>query len=113
MSRTVSVKGFSGLRQTVTIGPHQLLADEAKDVGSNDEGRPVRVPAGRIGNLHQHDASHVCADHAFRQVVERAVQSAAANRRSLPGASNADFEDRDPHCTSGPPTHSESRAVED
>jgi putative redox protein len=38
MSRTVVVEGFSGLRQTVTIGPHQLLADEAKDVGSNDEG---------------------------------------------------------------------------
>lgn len=34
----VFVKGFSGLRQTVTIGPHQLLADEVKDVGSNDEG---------------------------------------------------------------------------
>ena len=38
MSRTVVVEGSSGLRQTVTIGPHQLLADEAKDVGSNDEG---------------------------------------------------------------------------
>ena len=38
MSRTVVVKGLSGLRQTVTIGPHQLLADEPKDVGSNDEG---------------------------------------------------------------------------
>jgi putative redox protein len=38
MSRTVVVEGFSGLRQTVTIGPHQFLADEAKDVGSNDEG---------------------------------------------------------------------------
>jgi len=38
MSRTVVVEGFSGLRQTVTIGPHQLLADEAKEVGSNDEG---------------------------------------------------------------------------
>jgi len=38
MSRTVVVKGFSGLRQTVTIGSHQLFADEARDVGSNDEG---------------------------------------------------------------------------
>ena len=38
MSRIVVVKGFSGLRQTVTVGPHQLLADEPKDVGSNDEG---------------------------------------------------------------------------
>jgi putative redox protein len=38
MSRTVVVEGFSGLRQTVTVGRHQLLADEAKDVGSNDEG---------------------------------------------------------------------------
>ena len=38
MSRTVVVKGFSGLPQAVTIGPHQLLADEAKDVGGNDAG---------------------------------------------------------------------------
>ena len=38
MSRTVVVKGSSGLRQTVTIGPHQLFADEGKDVGSNDDG---------------------------------------------------------------------------
>src|SRR6516225_2622663 len=36
--RTVVVKGSFGLRQAVTIGPHQLLADEGKDVGSNDEG---------------------------------------------------------------------------
>ena len=38
MSRPVVTEGSSGLRQTITIGPHQLLADEAKDVGSNDEG---------------------------------------------------------------------------
>ena len=38
ISRTVVVKGASGLRQAVTIGPHQLLADEGKDIGSNDEG---------------------------------------------------------------------------
>jgi len=38
MSRIVVVKGSSGLRQAVTIGPHRLIADEAKDVGSNDEG---------------------------------------------------------------------------
>ena len=38
MSRTVVVKGFSGLRQDVSIGPHQFLADEGKDVGSDDEG---------------------------------------------------------------------------
>jgi putative redox protein len=38
MSRTVVVKGSSGLRQAVRIGPHQLLADEGTDVGSNDEG---------------------------------------------------------------------------
>lgn len=38
MSRSVVVKGFSGLRQAITIGPHHLLGDEAKDVGSNDDG---------------------------------------------------------------------------
>lgn len=38
MSRTVVVKGFSRLRQAITVGPHQFLADEAKDVGSSDEG---------------------------------------------------------------------------
>ena len=38
MSRVVVVKGSTGLRQVVIIGPHQLLADEAKDVGSNDAG---------------------------------------------------------------------------
>ena len=36
MSRTVVVKGFSGLRQAVTVGPHQLLADELDDAGGND-----------------------------------------------------------------------------
>ena len=38
MSRTVVTRGASGLRQTVAIGPHQLLADEAEDAGSNDAG---------------------------------------------------------------------------
>jgi putative redox protein len=38
MSRIVVVKGSSGLRQVVTIGPHRLLADEGKDVGSADKG---------------------------------------------------------------------------
>jgi putative redox protein len=38
MSRIVVVKGSSGLRQAVTIGPHRLLADEGKDAGSADEG---------------------------------------------------------------------------
>jgi hypothetical protein len=38
MSRTVVVKGSSGIRQAVTIGPRHLVADEGKDVGSNDEG---------------------------------------------------------------------------
>lgn len=38
MSRTVVVKGVSGLRQTATIGPHHFVADEAKDLGGNDEG---------------------------------------------------------------------------
>jgi putative redox protein len=38
MSRIVIVKGSSGLRQAVTVGPHRLLADEGEDVGSIDEG---------------------------------------------------------------------------
>jgi putative redox protein len=38
MPRIVVVRGASGLRQTVSVGPHQLLADETKDAGSNDEG---------------------------------------------------------------------------
>lgn len=39
MSRTVVVKGGpTGFRQVILVGPHQLLADEAKDAGSNDEG---------------------------------------------------------------------------
>ena len=38
MSRNVVVKGASGLTQAITIGPHHLLADEAKDAGGNDEG---------------------------------------------------------------------------
>lgn len=39
MSRTVLVKGGpSGFRQVILVGPHQLLADEAKTAGSNDEG---------------------------------------------------------------------------
>lgn len=38
MSRTVVTIGSSGLCQTVTIGSHQLRADETKDVGGSDEG---------------------------------------------------------------------------
>lgn len=39
MSRMIRVTGKpSGLRQVISIGPHQLLADEAKEDGSNDEG---------------------------------------------------------------------------
>jgi putative redox protein len=38
MSRTVVTKGSSGLRQTVAVGPHQLLADQQKGAGGNDEG---------------------------------------------------------------------------
>lgn len=39
MSRMIRVTGKPlGLRQVVSIGPHQLLADEAREAGSNDEG---------------------------------------------------------------------------
>lgn len=39
MSRTIRVTGkSSGLRQVISIGPHQLLADEAREAGGNDEG---------------------------------------------------------------------------
>ena len=39
MSRAVTVSGGpSGLRQSISVGPHQLLADEPKVAGGNDEG---------------------------------------------------------------------------
>lgn len=39
MSRTIKVTGKPpGLRQVISIGPHELLADEAREAGSNDEG---------------------------------------------------------------------------
>jgi hypothetical protein len=38
MSRTVIAKDASGLRQTVIVGSHHFLGDEAKDVGGTDEG---------------------------------------------------------------------------
>src|SRR5579864_1689559 len=38
MSTTVIAKGASGLRQTVIVGSHHFLGNEAKDVGSTDEG---------------------------------------------------------------------------
>ena len=39
MSRPVTVSGDpSELRQTITVGPHSLLADEPKTSGGNDEG---------------------------------------------------------------------------
>ena len=39
VSRTIRVTGKSpGLRQIISIGPHQLLADEAREGGSEDEG---------------------------------------------------------------------------
>jgi len=39
VSRMIRVTGKPlGLRQVVSIGPHQLLADEAREAGSNDEG---------------------------------------------------------------------------
>src|SRR5712675_933469 len=39
MSREVTVSSdTSGLRQTILVGPHQLLADEPKEAGGNDAG---------------------------------------------------------------------------
>jgi putative redox protein len=39
VSRTTRVTGNpAGLRQVISIGPHQLLADEPREAGSNDEG---------------------------------------------------------------------------
>jgi putative redox protein len=39
VSRSITVEGASsGLRQVISIGPHQLIADEPKQAGSNDEG---------------------------------------------------------------------------
>jgi len=39
MSRAVTVSGDrSGLRQSISVGPHQLLSDEPKRAGGNDQG---------------------------------------------------------------------------
>jgi putative redox protein len=39
MSRAVTVSGGpSGLRQSITVGPHTLLSDEPKASGGNDDG---------------------------------------------------------------------------
>lgn len=39
MSRAVTVSGGpSGLRQSVSVGPHQLLSDEPKRAGGEDQG---------------------------------------------------------------------------
>lgn len=38
MSRSVTVRGSSGLRQALSVGPHKLVADEPEQAGSNDEG---------------------------------------------------------------------------
>ena len=39
MSRTIIVTGKPpGLRQVISIGPHQLVPDEASEAGSTDEG---------------------------------------------------------------------------
>lgn len=39
MSRAVTVSGgSSGLCQTISVGPHQMLSDEPKGAGGNDQG---------------------------------------------------------------------------
>lgn len=38
MSRSVVVRGSSGMRQAVSVGPHKLVADEPAQAGGNDEG---------------------------------------------------------------------------
>jgi len=39
MSRTIAVRGgASGLRQAISIGTHQIVADEPRQAGGNDEG---------------------------------------------------------------------------
>lgn len=38
MSRRVSVKSSPGLRQIISVGPHELVADETEAAGSNDAG---------------------------------------------------------------------------
>lgn len=38
MSREIDVRSSSGLRQLISIGPHELVGDEPKAAGGNDEG---------------------------------------------------------------------------
>ena len=38
LRKTVVDGGPSGFRQSISIGPHQLVADEPKDTGGNDAG---------------------------------------------------------------------------
>ena len=60
MSRTVIAKGASGLHQTVIVGSHHFLGDEAKDVGGTDEGPdPYEYLLAALGRAPT-DGSDVC-----------------------------------------------------
>jgi putative redox protein len=64
MSRAVTVSGdSSGLRQTITVGPHQLLSDEPKAAGGNDQGPdPYELLLAALGS---------CTNMTLRMYAER------------------------------------------
>ena len=64
MSRAVTVSGgHSGLRQTISVGPHRLLSDEPKGAGGNDEGPdPYELLLAALG---------ACTNMTLRMYAER------------------------------------------
>ena len=64
MTRAVTVSGGpSGLRQTISVGPHQLLSDEPKGAGGNDQGPdPYELLLAALGS---------CTNMTLRMYAER------------------------------------------
>jgi putative redox protein len=64
MSRAVTVSGGpSALRQAISVGPHQLLSDEPKEAGGNDQGPdPYELLLAALGS---------CTNMTLRMYAER------------------------------------------
>jgi uncharacterized OsmC-like protein len=64
MSRAVTVSGDSyGLRQTISVGPHQLTSDKPKASGGNDQGPdPYELLLAALGS---------CTNMTLRMYAER------------------------------------------